>query len=344
MSRYGALGLVVVVGCIFFCLPLSSADSSEQDAIQSIIGVDMLPHVVWSFPSLLNPHGTDEMDYDMDATRFTSYGANVRFNKINATLGLNAMMDDTEAGKVDQYAGYLAIKNIFFRYSMGKIRGSADWTGTLATGMPVGFDYDYDVTSYEINYLFKAKQTSRNGMNPGWYAGLGYTTMTVPIEIHTLTTPGGKENQQYGIPVYDDGYEVELFCAQFGFDNMMGDMAEGAVKPGDIKFFGHAQDTIGFGNGTVSGDSAVWAEELNPDRTFQDKQGFVAYVQNDTTFGFYWAPSLLRGHGVLALGYNLNFCFLATFGGAAEESTELGYDASFGLLRHGPQFRAYVTW
>lgn len=344
MNRYGGLRVLFCVVCLFFSPHLSFAGSQDSDSIQSILGVDVVPNVLWSFPSMLNPHGTDEIDYDMDVTRFTSYAANVRFNKINATLGLNAVVDDSEAGKVDQYAGYLAIKNIFFRYSLGKIRGSAEWLGQQATDMPMAFDYDHDITSYEINYLFTSKNPSKSGMNTGFYVGVGYTSMTVPIEIHTLITPGGKENQQYGVPVYDNGYEAKLFCAQFGFDGMMGDMAAGAIKPGDIRFFGHAQDTIGFGNGTVSDESIAWAEELNPGRTFQDPKSFVAYLQNDSTLGFYWAPSLLRGHGVIALGYNLNFCFLATFEGAASKASELGYDASYGLMRHGPQLRAYLTW
>ncbi|GAB6097107.1 hypothetical protein JCM14469_33610 [Desulfatiferula olefinivorans] len=327
-----------IILTFFFCVSPSSARAGG-DIIQSVVGVDTLPHVVWSFPSFLNPHGTDDIDYDMDASSFTSYTANVRINKIQASLGLSAVIDDEVIGEVDRYTGYLAVKNIFARYSLGTIRGTADWTGTLATGMPAAMAYDHDVTSYELNYLFNSDKTM------GWYVGLGYTTMTVPIEIHTMTTPGGKENQVYGVPVYDNGYEADLYCFQFGFDTMMGEMAGGLIQPGTVKFFAHAQDSIGFGRGTVSPESAAWAEELNgPGRTFEDRESFVAYLQNDSTMGFFWAPSLLGGHGVLALGYNLNFCFLATFEGAAEHADELGYDASYGMLRHGPQFRLYATW
>lgn len=314
------------------------------ETVQSVVGVDTLPHVVWSFPSLLNPHGTKEIDYDMDATSFTSYEANVRINKLHTTLGLNAVVDDNIAGEIDRYAGYVAVKNIFVRYSQGKIKGSADWNGSLATGMDPSFTYDHDVRSYEINYMFDDKGPDQAGMTAGWYVGLGYTTMTVPIEIHTMTTPGGKENQVYGVPVYDDAYDVAVYCAQFGFDTMVGEMAKGRIKPGTIKFFAHAQDTMGFGQGTVSSESAAWAEELNPGRTFMDKKSFVVYLQNDSTLGVFWAPSLLRGHAVLALGYNLNFNALITFGGAASDASELGYDASYGMFRHGPQFRAYATW
>jgi hypothetical protein len=46
----------------------------------------------------------------------------------------------------------------------------------------------------------------------------------------------------------------------------------------------------------------------------------------------------------VAIGYNINFSMVVTFSGAAEEATELGYDASFGTFRHGPQVRVYATW
>ncbi|MBU1169511.1 MAG: hypothetical protein KKD44_08105 [Proteobacteria bacterium] len=336
------LPAIVLCAVLFSFQVVCAEDNGET--IQSVVGVDTLPHVVWSFPSLLNAHGTDEIDYDMDATQFTSYEANVRFNRFHTALGLSAVVDDNVVGEVDRYAGYIAVKNIFIRYSQGKIKGTADWNGSLATGMAPAIAYDHDVRSYEINYMFNDNGPDKAGMTAGWYVGMGYTTMTVPIEIHTMTTTGGKENQIYGVPVYDDAFEVTAYCAQFGFDTMLGDMAKGRVKPGDIKFFAHAQDTLGFGQGTVSPESAAWAEELNPGRTFMNKDSFIVYLQNDSTLGFFWAPSLLRGHAVLALGYNLNFSVIMSFSGGASDATELGYDASFGLLRHGPQFRAYATW
>jgi hypothetical protein len=329
--------------CFFILLTARGFAEEGGGSIQFVIGVDVMPRVEWSFPSLLNPHGTDEMDYDMEATGFTSYSTNVRFKKINATLGLNAVVEDDFVGDVDQFAGYVAVKNIFFRYSLGKIRGTGKWTGTDNV-LPRSFEYDHDVKSYEINYMFGKKDGESPDMNMGWYAGIGYAALTVPIEIHTLTTPGGKENQVYGVPVYDDAYEVKAYCAQFGFDTMMGDMAGGNVKPGTVKFFGHGQDTLGFGSGEISPESVAYAETLNPGRTFVDRKSFVGYLQNDTTMGVYWAPSILGGHGVLALGYNINFSMVVTFEGAAEEATELGYDASFGTFRHGPQFRVYATW
>jgi hypothetical protein len=343
MMRF--FGRFLVLGVLFcFLFPIYLGAEEDKNAVQSVVGVDYLPHVVWSFPSLLNPHGTDEIDYDMEAVAFTSYEANVRINKLKTTLGLTAVVDDSLVGDVDRLAGYAATKNFLFRYSQGKIKGSADWTGATAPGMAQSFDYDHPVTSYEINYMFGDKGPDESGMTFGWYAGVGYTTLKVPIEIHTLITPGGKENQVYGTPVYDNGYDAKLYCAQFGFDTMLGEMAKGRIVPGTIKFFGHTQDTLGFGEGTISPESVAYAEALNPGRTFVDREGFITYVQNDSTMGVFWAPSFFKGHGVIALGYNLNFSFIATFGGAAERANELGYDASFGLLRHGPQLRVYATW
>ncbi len=120
---------------VFFLLLMTAKGFAEPGgAIQSVIGVDVMPRVEWSFPSILNAHGTDEMDYDMEATGFTSYSTNVRINKINTSLGLSAVVEDDLVGDVDQFAGYVAVKNVFFRYSLGKIRGTGVWTGDLARG------------------------------------------------------------------------------------------------------------------------------------------------------------------------------------------------------------------
>jgi hypothetical protein len=275
----------------------------------------------------------------MDATSFTTYQTNVQFNKLRASLGLNAVVaDDDPSGKVDRFSGYLGIRKLFAKYSKGKIRGDADWTGSVAPGMDTTFHYDTSIQSYQLNYMFDYKGT------PGFYVGIGYTSMDIPIEIHTLVTPGGKENQVYGVPVYDKSYKVKAYCFDFGFDTMLGEMANGKITPGDIKFFGHGEDTIGFGDGRISDETVAYAEALNPGRTFIDKKGFIVFLQNDTTMGMYWAPSLLKGHGIISLGYNLSFFMVGTFGGAADKASELGYDASYGMLRHGPQVRLYATW
>jgi hypothetical protein len=182
----------------------------------------------------------------------------------------------------------------------------------------------------------------------GMYAGIGYTSMDVPIQVNTLTTPGGRANQIYGVSVYDKNFKVSSYNIDFGFDTMLGKMASGKIIPGEVSFYGHGEDTLGFGNGTISDAAAANAVALNQvngvDRQFANKKGFIAYLQNDTTMGFFWAPSPLKGHCVLALGYNIAFSTVFTFSGAADNANELGYDASFGMFRHGPMFRAYATW
>jgi len=65
-------GRVLALSVLFFFLfPMHLGAEADKGAVRSVVGVDYLPHVVWSFPSLLNPHDTDEIDYDLEAAAFT---------------------------------------------------------------------------------------------------------------------------------------------------------------------------------------------------------------------------------------------------------------------------------
>jgi hypothetical protein len=322
----------------------ASAQAEENGEVRSFIGASYVPRVSWSFPALLNVMENNEITYKMDSTSYSSYEANVRVEKLELSLGVNAVMQDGPAGDVDRLVGYIGIKNIFIRASQGKIRGTAAWTGSLAPGMTRSFTYENGIKSYDILYLLDEKKPLPDGMSMGWYVGFGYTKFDAPVEVTTLVTTGGKENQKFGVPVYDKRYAIDAYSFLFGFDTLMGSMSHGTMKPGDIGFFGNAHDRFGFGSGTVSDDTVKFAEALNPGKTFVDRKLLVSFLENDSTIGFYWSPKAFSGHGVVALGYNLSFVFVTPFGGAAKSSADLGYEASFGMLRHGPLLRVLASW
>jgi hypothetical protein len=101
---------------------------------------------------------------------------------------------------------------------------------------------------------------------------------------------------------------------------------------------------MGFGSGTISSTSVQYAESLNPGKKFVDRKGSLVYLENNSSLGVSWSPSFLNGKAILALGYNLFFNSIMPMSGAAESSTDLGYDANTGMLHHGPEIRFFAIW
>ncbi|MBU2644921.1 hypothetical protein KKI24_09460 [bacterium] len=309
----------------------------DNEKVRSVVGVDYLPPAGWTINS---EYGTEaKIDYDFDGTSFTSYEANVRIEKLKTTLGFNAVFNDKLVGEVDRYAGYVATKNMFFRYSQGKISGSADWTDDRATGMAPTFSFNHSVIAYEINYLFMDSVQSS-------YFGIGYTAMNIPIQIDTMIKQEGHgDSLYYGKPVYDPEYGVKAYYFKFGLDNLLGGMTAGNLPIG-LDYFISSQTEVGAGEGTISAQAVMWAEELNPNRTFLDSKASVFYGHTDTTVGISWVPSYFKGQAVFALGYNLKLYAVNILGGYKKpgDTSELGYDTAFGMMRHGPQFKVYAAW
>jgi len=301
------------------------AGAEESGEVRSFIGASYLPRVSWGFPSS-DMDNNLKITYKMDATSYSSYEANVRVEKLELSLGVNALLEDGPAGDVDKLVGYIGIKNIFIRASQGKIRGTANWPGSLAPGMTRSFTYENSIKSYDILYLLDEKKPLPDGESMGWYVGFGYTKFDAPVEIATLVTTGGRENQEYGVPVFEKNYSIEAYSFLFGFDTLMASMSLGKMKPGDIGVFLNLHLRLGFGSGTVSDDTVKFAEALNPGKTFVDSKQLVVLIANDSTMGFYWSPKVFSGHGVVALGYNYAMLFVGSLDGAAKSSADLGYD------------------
>ena len=325
----------------------------KDSLIDSFIGVTYIPKATWTYPKFLN-YEKDSLALNIEKNSFTTYDANVRFNKIQTVLGLSAITDEnTISGKIHRFSGYIGLKKMYFRLMRGKVAGSGVWNTTLATGMPKNFNFDSSISSYDALYSFGEfnPQGTPSGnpndppiMHMGAYLGIGLTKGEVPATIRTLITTGGKINQKYGKFVYDKDYSFSAVSFLFGFDTITGTILADGIVPGTIQPYFSCYDRIGFGKGTVSDESVRYAEELNPGKTFVDKKATLAYLENNSSIGASWVPSFLKGKAIMAVGYNLFFNSIMPLSGAAETSTELGYDATIGMLRHGPEFRIFAIW
>ncbi|OFZ47763.1 MAG: hypothetical protein A2381_07155 [Bdellovibrionales bacterium RIFOXYB1_FULL_37_110] len=331
------------------------SETIQESFFDSFIGVSYIPKATWSYPKFLN-YEKDKLALTIDKNSFITYDANVRLNKIQTVLGLSAITDEnTISGKIHRFSGYIGLKKMYFRLMKGKIAGNGVWNDTLATNMPARFNFDNSISSYDALYSFseiKPKSSklppqassSAPPMDTGFYLGLGITKGEVPATVRTLITTGGKENQKYGKFVYDKDYAFSVVSFLFGFDTITGTILADGVVPGIIQPYFSCYDRIGLGSGTISDESVRYAEELNPGKTFVDKKSTLAYLENNTSIGASWTPSFLKGKAIMAIGYNVFFNSIMPLSGAAETSTELGYDANIGMLRHGPEFRIFALW
>ena len=329
-----------------FSIYSQEENKETKNKILSFVGVSHIPKAKWSFPSFLN-YENEKLKLSMDRNDFTTYDANIRFEKIKTVLGFSlTQAEDKNSNKTLDYAGHIGFQNMFFRVMSGKISGSGEWTGLLATQMPKTFTFSHTLRSYDVLFYLKSKEskTSNNMTETGMYIGLGHTKGALPVTVRTLITTGGKENQKYGNFVYDKDYSMEVYSFLFGFDTIGGNIFSKKVKGGSFNFYATAYDRIGFGKGIISDDAKRYAEELNPGKTLIDSKSFLGYLENNSSLGFSWTPSLTKGKAILALGYNVFFNAIFPFGGGAEKSTELGHDANTGMFRHGPELRFFAIW
>ena len=104
------------------------------------------------------------------------------------------------------------------------------------------------------------------------------------------------------------------------------------------------QDKIGFGSSELSKHAKEMGEALNPDKTMVDLKAFSTSVNFSLSAGFryiiFYKPVFL----VFAVGYDLEGAGIVTFGGAADTSSDLGYNPDFLYLNHGLSFKLYMSW
>lgn len=312
----------------------SSAYPAADKQSEVTLGVSIIPSANWSVSDVMTDN--KDMTYRWEATNFTSYEGSFKFKKY--IFGVNFEVEDNFIGKAEKYMGYLGYDNMHLRYQSGRLKGAVDWKGQLGTGMSSSFDFDSKFTHVDlIRWLEKGSAIG--------YIGASYTSFDAPVEVSTLITNTDQAHQKFGIPVYDKKYEVRAYSFIFGLDTM-GDAIRGQYLGGGegFGFMAVGQDRIGFGNGKISEDVVVAAESLNPGRKFTERNSFIGFLENDTTFGMQYTKTYGKATLCAGLGYNIMFVFVVPFSGAAKNPADLGYDTSFDLFRHGPVFRLYALW
>lgn len=332
MSRYCfALALVLFSSS---SIDAQERDQSEQRYVPFFVGVSTIPSNGWGVNSVIGQK--QWLKYDFNATSLTTYEGIITGRRIPFKLGVNAQFENNPIGKIHRFAGYLGLKRTTLRIQTGSMQGDARWSGADIPTLPDTFSFDNKYVN--IDLLYHPKKVGAFG-----YIGIGYTSMRLPIQLNTLITSGGRENQDYGAAVFDADFRVKMYSFLFGFDLINTEVFDLQQRKGFGVFIA-TQDKVGFGPGLVSEGAEDAAELMNPGRTSVGRNLFSGLVEYNLSLGPKYSFDIGRAKMIIAAGYEIAGATIFVFGGAASASSELGYDPSFNYWRYGFVFKAYLRF
>jgi len=340
---------------VFITLPILFA-SSKKDTIPSFIGTSYIPAQNWNVWSMNKDDG-DYLKYKFDINSQTSFEGNIGINKIGVRLGLSANVENNFIGKAYRYGGYVGYKSIWLRIQTSKISGSVEWSGPNPNPLIFSNKNNFSSNYFTIEILKMSKMYKKmaGGANMnrglGTYWGIGYTSLSFPVKVSTLITPGGRENQKFGIPVYDSLFKAKYYTFSIGFDLLRQLCVSGGkygLTPGKpaSKFgmYAATQDKVGFGSSTHSDFAVRMAEAQNPGVEFVDPKGFSTLIHYYLSVGFRYTVNFKPVFMIFAAGYDLEGAAIVNFGGAADTNKDLGWESSLFYITHGVSFKMYFSW
>lgn len=344
-----------------FLLALSfcphSSRAANQDTIPPFFGISVIPALNWNV-IIINDAKDYNLDYQFDLNSFTSFEGNVRIPKIGLKVGLSAQVDNNVVGKAYQLGGYLGFKNYWVRIQRSLLSGRATWDGPT----PDGFNgqFNFSKNHYTIELLKTAKKKryidGKWVLDPienqmGFYWGVGYTSMGIPLKFCTLTTPGGRVNQQFGVSAFDTLFTAKYYTMAAGFDLLRNLSLTGGksglvpgIPPKKFAVYASTSDKFGFGSSQISDFGIALAENLNPGYTFVNPKSFSVMVHYSLSVGFRYLITAKPVFIIFASGYDLEGAAIVSYGGAADTNLDLGYDANFFYFYHGISFKLLISW
>jgi len=312
--------------------------SNVNTTLQRLLGVALVPTNRWEVHSI---NGQEQrLKYDFDAGAFATIEAKYSLREFPIQLGAHALFADNRLSKAYRIGGFVSYKRIMLRFQTGKISGTAHWTSTLTPETPVALPFDNRYTNVDLLYLPNTPALKGNL----FYYGVGYTSIKMPIQVNTLTTEGGKENQIYGTPVYDSLFSVSAYSFVFGFDLIATEAGNPEAFKGGFGLFAATQERFGGGMCTISNDAVARAEEANTLRTARSSNLAEVLIEYNLSAGIKYSHRIGQGILIAAVGYDFGGSMLANFSRPAAASTDLGFDPSINFMHHGILFRVYAGW
>ena len=195
----------------------SKYNLKKRDTLPSFIGLTYIPALNWSVNNITNNDGKF-LHYHFDQNSQTAIEGNTSIRKIGVRLGLSAQIGNNQIDRIYQYSGYIGIKNIWLYFQSSKVSGTYDWTGPIPFGFFAKRNFNSKFLTIDLRKTMKPPSKSIHDYYMGWYWGIGYTSMGLPLKMTTLTTPGGRENQIFGKPAYDSLFTARIYSICFGWD------------------------------------------------------------------------------------------------------------------------------
>ncbi|MHC1704100.1 MAG: hypothetical protein AB9846_09360 [Tenuifilaceae bacterium] len=349
---------LLIISAIFFLSTEINNAQEKKDTIPAFFGISYIPKLNWAVQNITNDDGKF-LKYNFNLNSFSSFEGNFGIRRIGVKVGLSANIENNLVGKAYRWGGYLGYKNYWLRLQRSKVSGEVEWSGPLPAGFLSSHKFSSNYFNVEILKTTKKKRyidgkwvvmPIENQM--GFYWGIGYTSLGLPIKFSTLTTPGGRENQKFGIPAYDTLFTAKFYTASFGFDllrNLCLTAGKSGLAPGippkRFAVYASTADKVGFGTGKISDYGVKMAEALNdPSLTFVDSKSFSIMVHYQLSLGFRYLITARPVFIILAAGYDFEGAAIMPFGGAADTNKDLGYDALFYYMNHGVSFKIFISW
>ncbi|HOW20833.1 MAG TPA: hypothetical protein PLH74_04660 [Tenuifilaceae bacterium] len=325
-----------------------SVSAYGQNNLPAYLGVSYIPELRWKVYFINHKSIGEPLSLNFDMTSMSSYEGNFGIRRLGVRMGVSAQTENNLIGKFYRWGGYLGFKNMLLRLQSSKMSGDLEWSGALPPGYYANREFSNKY--FNIDLLKTAKSGSAFN-DVGGYWGVGYTSMGYPVEISTLVTEGGRENQKFGMPAYDTLYSIKSYNICFGFDLLRQLCLTGGLEgfaPGRramrFAMYASTQDKVGFGPAKISDYGVSMAEALNPGRTAVTSKFFNVMVHYSLSLGLRYyihpGPTVV----IFALGYDFEGAMNAPFKGAADNAEDLGFDFLNYYLNHGVSFKIYLAW
>lgn len=202
----------------------NALSQSEGYTIPPFLGITFIPSLNWYANNPTTIHN-DKLKYNFDQTTLSSYEGSFGIRSIGMRVGLSAQVDDNLIGKIQRYGGYIGLRGFGLKFQGTKMSGSVNWLGQEPPSFTNYHAFSNSHFTVDLLKSFKKKRYIDGEWkldplenNMGFYWGIGYTKISLPVLMSTLTTPGGRENQIYGVPAFDTLFMAKYYTLGAGFD------------------------------------------------------------------------------------------------------------------------------
>ncbi len=341
-----------IIYLLFFPLLKSKAGNNNDDTIPSFVGISNIPTMNWKVFYRNTKGPTDFLNYHFDLGSQSSYEGNFGIKKIGLKMGLSVDVDNNLVGKAYNYAGYIGLKNYWIRLENSKMSGTVDWAGQLQPGFLSNYAFTHSYFNVDILKSFTRminQDWSKKVM--GFYWGLSYTSLKIPLELNTLVTPGGRADQVYGVQVYDTLFTGKFYSYGFGFNSLRQLATSGGLigmikgKPAwPLALYASTEDKFGLGQGKLSDYGKSMAEALNPGKTLVNTSGLTSYLHYSLSVGIRYYKRINPVFLLIACGYDIEGSDIMNMSGYALTDQDLGYTYDLPFFNHGFSVKLYASW